>query len=105
MMILKDLIQRLEREDPDKIIKLGFHAPHSYRGYYEELAFELKRNARIGDMLKLAKQQIGATHYGYKGGEFEMGEYSDVYIATWGHTGQELGMLLLNYMLKDVKEE
>lgn len=101
-MELLELIKELEKHDPKRIILNGFHNPHSYRGFYECLAFEPKTTAVVGEMLKCAKEALGATYVGYKGGEFKMGPYTDVYLANWGETGEELGPLLLSYMLKDI---
>ena len=105
-MLLKELIEILEDEDPKKILKLGFSSPHSYRGYYEELAFEPEENISVGEMLEIAKKCIGEKFYGYKGGEFIMDEYSDVWLAEWGYTGETLGPILLRFMLNNyVKAE
>ena len=97
-MFLKELIEYLEKEDPDLQIKLGFHEPHSYRGYYSELAFEPKADTTIKDMLACAKRALGATYQGWKGGDFTMGEYTDVYLAEWGDVGDSIGTVLLDYM-------
>jgi len=39
-MMLSDIIETLEKYDPATIVPLGFGEPHSYRGYYDQLAFE-----------------------------------------------------------------
>lgn len=88
-MMLKDVIRILEREDQEKIVKNGFGVPHSYRGYYDSLAFEPKENVSVADMLKDAKQSMGKTFTGWKGGEFVMDERTDVYIAEIGHCGTD----------------
>ena len=99
-MILKELIDFLESKDPTIILPLGFNNPDSYRGYYEELAFEPAENISIGEMLKCAIEALGSTYTGYKGGEYTMGEYTDVYLANWGETGESIGPVLLNLMVK-----
>lgn len=101
-MTLGELIERLKKENPDNIVKLGFHSPHSYRGYYDELAFETKRDVRVGDMLAAAESSLGKEFTGYKGGEYTMGPHTDVHLAEYGNTGEPLGELLLEYMLGDV---
>lgn len=108
-MQLIDLIKRLEQEDPNKIIRKGFHNPHSYRGYYEELSFEPLENAKISEMLKCAKESLGNTYEGYKGGEFTMTEYTNCNIAfigecAGGHDGT-ITPLLIDYMLADEIKE
>ena len=103
-MTLGELILRLQEEDPEKIIVCGFDAPHSYRGYYDELAFEPCAPAKVGEMLAAAKSAVGATFEGWKGGEFTMHEYTDVWLAVMGSCGEQLGPRLLGYMLRDVAE-
>lgn len=98
-MILKELIERLEKEDPEKIVPLGFSYPHSYRGFYSDLAFEPIENISVGQMLECAKEALDSTYEGYKGGEYTMTEYSNVWIANYGSTGESIGHILLNYML------
>lgn len=101
-MYLNDLIEFLEERDPGTPVPLGFDNPHSYRGYYDELAFEPKENTTIGDMLACAKQAVGSTYGGYKGGEFTMDEYSPVWLAKRGRTGESIGPVLLRYMAGEV---
>lgn len=100
-MELKTLIEYLRREPEDKIIREGFHKPHSYRGYYDQLAFQPLENARVGDMLAAAESCIGRVFFGYKGGEYTMNKNSDCWISEYGRTGDELSERLLRYMLAD----
>lgn len=44
---LGDLIDRLEREDPAKVVAIGFDCPHSDRGDYARVAFEMRRNVTV----------------------------------------------------------
>ena len=53
------LIKTLRGENLDKVLKLGFLNPHSYRGYYEQLAFEPAPNVRVGDMLVAVEEAFG----------------------------------------------
>lgn len=99
-MNLGRLIEILEVENPDKVIKDGFHKPHSHRWDYRELAFEPKQNARIGDMLKCAKDSLGQSFQGYKGGDFHMDEYTTVCIANYGSCGEEIPEMLLKLLLE-----
>jgi hypothetical protein len=94
------LIERLEHEDPSRVVKVGFTEPHSYRGDYADLAFELATDVRIGDMLTAARSALGATYQGWKGGDYEMREYTYVWIVSEeGRTGESLGALLLELLL------
>lgn len=97
---LAGLIAALENEDPDRVLPLGFHEPHSYRGYYEQLAFEPARDIRIGDMLAAARSALGATYQGYKGGDFTMGPRTECWIADYGtDSDNRIGPLLLHLLL------
>lgn len=98
-MYLPELIEELKKHDKDKVIKKGFSSPHSWRGDYSELAFEPEENTTVGAMLKCAEDSLGKTFTGYKGGEFKMGEYTEVYLAEYSTCGEELGPTLLSFML------
>lgn len=99
VMVLAHLIEFLEKQDSDTPVKMGFNNPHSYRGYYSELAFEPCENTTVGEMLECAKSANGATYHGWKGGEYEMSDWSDVYLAQEGSTGEGIGHVLLKYMV------
>lgn len=50
-------------------------APHSYRGYYSDLAFETQRDpVSAGDLLAMCVGALGAEFTGWKGGEYVMHE-------------------------------
>lgn len=98
-MILKELIGYLEGMDPGRIVEFGFGNPHSYRGYYSELAFEPVKHTTVAEMLKAARSAIGCAFQGWKGGDFEMGEYSEVYLAEEGSCGPEMTIFTLHFML------
>lgn len=92
------LIKFLRTLPEDKIIKHGFGKPRSYRGYYEELAFEPEENVTAGSMLCHATSALGEKFEGYKGGEYTMQVYTDCYIAEYGESGgDKIGPALLNY--------
>ncbi|MFB8071112.1 hypothetical protein [Streptomyces californicus] len=102
-MVLEDLIEMLEAADPDTVVKHGFTNPHSYRGYYHDLAFEPASNVRVGDMLEDARGALGETFEGWKGGDFTMNGYTDCWLSVEGYSsGETLGPLLVTYMLEDV---
>lgn len=100
-MMLEDLIKMLEAEDPRKVVPYGFTNPHSYRGYYMDLAFEPASNVTVADMLEDARSALGTTYTGYKGGEFTMTEYSDCWLSEEGRSGGEtIGPLLMELILR-----
>lgn len=96
---LGELITELERHDSDQAVAHGFGKSHSYRGYYDQLAFQPVENTTVGAMLRAAKEALGKTYTGYKGGEYAMGEWTDVWLANYGDTGESIGAVLLSYML------
>ncbi|MFE3123708.1 hypothetical protein ACFXHD_09835 [Streptomyces hydrogenans] len=99
-MTLEELIATLEAADPTLVLPYGFTNPHSYRGYYHELAFEPATDIMVGSMLADARSALGTTYTGWKGGDFTMQGYTDCWLAQEGSAGGEtLGLLLLNLML------
>ncbi|MET9480956.1 hypothetical protein [Streptomyces sp. NPDC006638] len=101
-MTLDELIRALEAEDPARILRRGFCNPHSYRGYYRELAFEPTPNVTVGEMLADAVSARGETFEGWKGGDFTMDGGTDCWLSLEGYaSGETLGRTLLSYMLED----
>lgn len=99
-MRLGELIKTLEAVlDKGRLVTHGFGHPHSYRGYYECLAFEPVMHTTVEAILDCAKGAVGATFEGYKGGDFEMGEWTDVYVARYGDTGEPMSGALLAWMI------
>ena len=101
-MTLRELIDFLTDKDADIVAKIGFANPHSYRGYYDELAFEPAENVTVGKMLESAKKALGTTYCGWKGGDFKMEEYTDVWLAVEGRCGEGIGPTLLLYMVGEL---
>lgn len=87
-MNLGELIDALKKADPDLIVADGFCAPHSYRGYYDHVAFEPRRDVSVRHMLAAAESAVGATYEGWKGGTYTMDRDSVVHIAKEGHTDE-----------------
>ena len=89
-MTLGELISWLENQPQEKEVVMGFSTPHSDRGSYENLAFTPKNRAVIGDMLGYAREALGSTYYGWKGGDFTMHEHTEVYIGNYGECGEAI---------------
>ncbi len=102
-MILKNLITFLEQRDPNLIVPIGFAKPQSYRGFYDDLAFEPAQNVTVASMLAYAKEAVGRVYIGWKGGEFRMSEYTEVWLAEYGDTGEGIGPILLGYMVGEIE--
>ena len=89
-MTLGALIARLEAM-PESLQVQGLTDPHSYRGYYSDLAFETcNTTTSVGVLLKQCRGAMGKEYQGYKGGEFMMGESTPVWVAGYGYCGQKL---------------
>ena len=102
-MSLDELIAALERLDSSLVVPFGFGHPHSYRGYYNELAFEPRENVTIGAMLADARSALGTTYKGYKGGDFTMTGWTPCWLAEWGSTGEQIGPTFLGLILRDAR--
>lgn len=55
-MTLGELIKRLEKYDQDSWVGNGISSPHSYRGFYDQVAaaaavFELAPSMKVSEML------------------------------------------------------
>ena len=99
-MTLGEIIERLGKEDPNRIVPLGWDDSYSWRGSYAELAVRPAKNVTIGAMIKVLRDSNGRTFTGYKGGEFRMSEYTDVYLDLYGECpGNRIGFYLLEFIL------
>ena len=62
----------------------------SFRGYYEDIALGFSAGEiayepqTVDEFIERTEATIGATFYGYKGGDFKMDEDSALWIANWG---------------------
>lgn len=89
-MTLGQLIERLESFCADSKVE-RIAAPHSYRGYYCDLAFERGDGLMLAsDAVKLARSALGEVFEGYKGGEYQMGKLTPVWLAEYGCSGQKI---------------
>ena len=89
-MTLGKLIDRLTELPTDTVIK-GFGDPHSYRGYYSDLAFSLSENDMTTSYaIEMCQKCMGEVFEGYKGGDFQMGRNTPVWIAEYGDCGKKI---------------
>lgn len=101
---LGDLIDWLEKQNPDLVVKDGFGEPHCDRGSYEELAFSPVEETTFGEMLTHARSADGSTYEGWKGGDFTMSRHTPVLIGNHGECGDEIGEIHFKYWLLTAKE-
>jgi hypothetical protein len=89
-MTLGKMISRLKEMHSIARVE-GLEEPHSYRGYYEDLAFQPTGGfMRVGELLDLCSSAMGKAYEGYKGGTYVMGEHTPVWVAYYGHTGKRI---------------
>lgn len=88
-MTLGKLIERLESLPPETMIE-GIREPHSYRGYYSDLAFELGDKVTAAKALETCRACMGEVFEGYKGGDFQMGRNTPVWLASYGVCGLKI---------------
>lgn len=90
-MTLGRLISELEKLPQEKEIE-NVCSPHSYRGYYSDLALEKGEGQRtVGSLLEQLKSEcLGETFEGYKGGDFYMDEHTPMWIADYGSCGVKI---------------
>lgn len=89
-MTLGQIIEALEKMPGDAEVA-NIHGVHSYRGYYDDLAFEQGEGTRPAtDLLADCKSAMGKAFEGYKGGRYVMGELTPVWIADYGCCGVKL---------------
>lgn len=87
-MTLGKLIDELGELPPKTLVELS--SPHSYRGYYEDLAFSYGEKTTAKKALQLCHNAMGQIFVGYKGGDFQMGRNTPVWVAFHGQLGQKI---------------
>jgi hypothetical protein len=69
----------------DHALVTELREPHSYRGYYSDLAFEGGTSQiEAHELLASCKSAMGKVFTGYKGGDFMMGELTPLWVASYG---------------------
>jgi hypothetical protein len=89
-LTLGGLIDALAAADQGALVRYDFSeanpsAPESYRGYYSDLSFPPSSSPiTVGEILKEAKDAIGSTFEGYKGGDFTMSTETTLWASPYG---------------------
>lgn len=74
-------------DSENTIFREGFANPCSYRGYYDQVAFEPATNVSVDSMLLHARSALNHTFTGYKGGQCKMLAGTLCWLAAWGCEG------------------
>lgn len=86
-LTLGKLISYLQTTSVPKVANLV--NPHSYRGYYTDLAFVLETGeVSREEMLRICKNLVGMEFMGYKGGFYKMSYNTPLWIANYGDCGK-----------------
>jgi len=90
-MTIGKLIQKLKSMDKNMMIQ-NVSEPHSYRGYYSDLAFEslTGEKSKVSEFLKMLEDSLGEIFTGYKGGDYLMEEDTPVWVAEYGSCVKKL---------------
>jgi hypothetical protein len=89
-MTLGALIAALEAM-PEGAMVANLADEHSYRGYYDDLAFEHFDGLRpTVELLADCRTAMGKVYQGYKGGDFRMHAMTPVWVASYGCCGQKI---------------
>lgn len=89
-LTLGKLIAALEAMPADAEVA-NLIEPHSYRGYYCDLAFERGPGKRkASELLADCRAAMGAVFEGYKGGDYVMGALTPVWVASYGQCGPKI---------------
>lgn len=102
-LTLGELIGTLKLAPPDRPIVMGLRKAHSYRGIYENVAFQIGEETNVKAMLAEACKGLD-TFTAWKGGDYTMTEKTPVWIANIGETGWPLTDALLMAMMAGVTE-
>lgn len=93
---LGGLIAALGGADPFAVVVFdgsveGPCEPHSYRGYYSDLALESGPDVVAKDLLRLLTVEcLEQTFEGYKGGDYDMGADTPLWRACYGECGDAI---------------
>jgi len=77
-------INLLKSADPEKYVSYSLGDLHSFRGEPLHLAIYHSNGATVKEMLDHAKEALGKTFQGYKGGEYVMHENTEIHFAHYG---------------------
>lgn len=82
------MIERLKELAGDVMVPLS--NPHSYRGYYSDIAFEPTEQVTAKDLLQECQESMGTCFQGWKGGDNYMHAGVPVWVANEGSCGKKL---------------
>lgn len=107
-MDLGELKQKFETlTDDDFVFSVAFNNPHSYRGYYNQVAFEPTHNVSLKEIKESIVVALMNTFIGYKGGEYKYDKFTTVNLAVyscWETDAEQRLELLVEQMINEYLE-
>lgn len=102
---LGEMIFLLSRINPGASVRYDFgpftpKGLDSYRGYYEQLALgHGEEKITVSQLLALLRDAVGKTFTGWKGGDYDMGESTHMWVANRGecHSTAIVGIIDCEY--------
>lgn len=88
---LSQLELLLKSLNPEDYLDFGFTRPHSYRGMYDCLCFEVDNSVKVSEMLLSIQRAYNNTFSGWKGGEYDYNADTPVFFAYQGCTESGVG--------------
>jgi len=88
-LTLGGAIKAMEDLPPATVVRYDYSTagpthPHSYRGYYSDLAFESGEGVTVEQFRKECQSALDTTFEGYKGGDFLMGADTPLWNSGYG---------------------
>jgi len=79
-MELKQFKEQVEKAEDNKVFDYGISEPFSWRGVYAEVAFKILEEPMSKEkILSNIQKAYEGTFYGYKGGEYNYNDYTDIH--------------------------
>jgi hypothetical protein len=94
-------------ENDDFVFKTAISTPHSYRGYYDELAFESDDNVTLREVKESIHKAETESFEGYKGGEYNYDGRTTCHLTYYGGCNEDddikfealVGKMLIEYVM------
>jgi hypothetical protein len=100
-MTVGEILAYLSHLPKHKPTRWAFSCPHSYRGYYEQVAIMAHDyESTVGGLIEEVTMCL-STFTGWKGGEYTMDRDTPVWVASAGNTGFPLTWSFLDLVIGD----
>lgn len=99
---LEEVIAIFELTEPDKILPVSIHEPHSWRGRYSDVSFELTENVSVRDTLEVLKKATTGNYDGYKGNTYAMSKESYMHLDKWGQSEDKLAYRVVEQLNPEI---